>query len=241
MGTFTRALDVAAEGLAIAEQADHPHSIIFACHGLGVAHARRGDLDAGIVALERGRTLALDFSLPAVLLELTPSLASAYARVGRPGDAVTLLEQAIAQAITLKHRLGHWLRTGGLGEAFLCAGRLDEAVPLLDLHVQLTRMVNARGSHAWALRLAGEAGTLLDPPKADGAETSLQAALALARELGMRPLAARCQLDLGVLYRRLSRGPDARMVLTEAAAAFRALEMPHWSRRADTELAAVDC
>jgi hypothetical protein len=48
-------------------------------------------------------------------------------------------------------------------------------------------------------------------------------------------------LKLGFRIRRAHVRPDARMVLTEAAAAFRALEMPHWSRRADTELAAVDC
>ena len=82
---------------------------------------------------------------------------------------------------------------------YLAAGRLDEAASQAQDALALTRRLGARGSEAEALGLAG------DVASADGAEDpegSYRAALALADELGMRPLAAHCHLGLGKLYAR---------------------------------------
>jgi hypothetical protein len=64
----------------------------------------------------------------------------------------------------------------------------------------LAREGGLRPNEAWALRLLGEIAARRDPPEhADG---HYRDALALAEELGMRPLVAHCQFGLGKLYQR---------------------------------------
>ena len=63
------------------------------------------------------------------------------------------------------------------------------------------------------------------------AETYYQQALALAEELGMRPLVAHCHLGLGRLYSQTDRGEQARAALTTAIALDRKstrLNSSHW-------------
>jgi hypothetical protein len=57
--------------------------------------------------------------------------------------------------------------------------------------------------------------------------------LALASELGMRPLQARALLTQGELLQRLGRVEDARAALAEAAERFKALGMPAWAAACD--------
>ena len=57
-----------------------------------------------------------------------------------------------------------------------------------------------RGHQAYALRLLGEIAARREPPEVEQAEAHYRQALALAEELGMRPLQAHCHLGLGTLY-----------------------------------------
>jgi class 3 adenylate cyclase/tetratricopeptide (TPR) repeat protein len=232
LGEFPAAAQAAREAVAIAERAGHGHSRAFAALGLGTVHWRRGALPEAVAALEAARDLCESGHLPAVLLEVAAPLASAYVESGRAADAIALLEHAIAQAIALRHRIGHWLRAGGLGEAYLAAGRLDEALPMTQLYVEITRVVGARGSHAWAQRLAAEALAQAGPDKGD-AEAAFAAALALAEELGMRPLQARCLLARAAARRRAGDVEGARTDLEAAIARLADLDMPAWRARAE--------
>ena len=233
-GEFSRALAAGEEGIHIAEKADHPHSLVFACLGLGTAHLRRGDFDLAVAVLERARTVCEAAELPAVSLEVALPLGSAYAQAGHADEAIGLLDAAIGRAVALRHPLGHWLRTGGLAEAYLAAGRADEALPLAQLFVEITRVVRARGSEAWAQRLLGEAAARVERPDAELAESALTAARTRARELGMGPLEARCGLDLARLYTRLGRLEDATREATTASESFRRFDMPGWVARSDS-------
>src|SRR5262249_39255192 len=152
---------------------------------------RQGATDAAIAVLERALTTWETVDLPAVLLEIAGPLASAYSVAGRSGEAIALLERAVAQALALRHRMGNLLRSGGMAEADLAAGRVDEALPLAQLYVDLAKMVDGRGHIAWALRLLADVASHRDPPDVDGAESCIAVCLTLARELGMRPLEAR--------------------------------------------------
>ena len=60
--------------------------------------------------------------------------------------------------------------------------------------------IRQRGYQAYALRLLGEIAAQREPPEVEQAEAHYQQALALADELGMRPLQAHCHLGLGTLY-----------------------------------------
>src|SRR3989304_83322 len=77
-----------------------------------------------------------------------------------------------------------------------------------------------------------------DPPAAGPAEAHYREALALAEELGARPLAARCHLGLGRLHRKTTQPARARGHLTTAITMLREMGMALWLDQASTELAA---
>jgi hypothetical protein len=60
--------------------------------------------------------------------------------------------------------------------------------------------------------------------------------MALAEELGMRPLVARCQLGVGSLWLSVGRRASAREHLERAAATFGELDMPCWLAQAEAAL-----
>jgi hypothetical protein len=101
--------------------------------------------------------------------------------------------------------------------------------------LQLARDHRERGCEAWALRLLGEIG--LSDRGADAArvEEAFQQASRLAQELEMRPLVAQTDLGLARLYRRTGDHAAARRRLVAAADAFRAMDMPWWLGRAESE------
>jgi hypothetical protein len=82
----------------------------------------------------------------------------------------------------------------------------------------------------------GEIQARHDPPDLVGAEESFQAALALAMEIGMRPLAARCHLGLGRLCRAASKAAAAETHLSTARTMLAGMEMRCWLEQADAEL-----
>src|SRR5215831_8884591 len=90
-----------------------------------------------------------------------------------------------------------------LGEAHLLAGRLKEAQPLAERALTLARAHQERGHQAYALRLLGDIAARREPPEIELPEAYYRQALALADELGMRPLVAHCHLGLGKLYAKI--------------------------------------
>jgi tetratricopeptide (TPR) repeat protein len=80
-----------------------------------------------------------------------------------------------------------------LSEAYLLAGRIDDAIHFAERALDLSRNHKERGHRAWALRLLGEIALRSDPPDVETAGGHYRQALALAEELGMRPLLAHCQ------------------------------------------------
>ena len=226
LGEFAEAHRMAARGRATAEKLEHPHSLAFACLAVGMVHLRQGT--PAVEVLEHAVRLCETADLPVVFLEVAGPLAAAYVTAGRAADALTLLERAVTQALALRHRIGHVLRSLNMADALVAAGRVEEAVPLAELYVQLARGVNSKGQLAWGLRLLGEAALRKEPADASLAEPALEECVALASALGMRPLHARALLARGQLLQRLGRATEARVTLDDAAERFRALQMTAW-------------
>src|SRR5262249_42605841 len=97
-----------------------------------------------------------------------------------------------------------------------------------------------RSDEAWTLRLLGEISAHAEPLDVARAEGHYRQALALAGELGMRPLVAHCHLGLGTLYQRAGRPDVARPELSAAYERYRAMEMTYWLARAEAALAQLD-
>ena len=97
-----------------------------------------------------------------------------------------------------------------------------------------------RGYQAYALRLLGEIAAQREPPERDQAKPHYRQALALAEELGMRPLVAHCHLGLGKLYAEIGRRAEARAELSAAIDLYRAMDMTFWLPQAEAALAQVE-
>jgi tetratricopeptide (TPR) repeat protein len=74
---------------------------------------------------------------------------------------------------------------------------------------------------------------------AEEAERYYREALALAKELGMRPLVAHCHLGLGKLYRRTGKREQAQEHLTTATTMYREMDMPYWLEQAEVEMSGL--
>src|SRR5262249_19174034 len=127
-----------------------------------------------------------------------------------------------------------------LGEAHVLAGRLEEAHTLAERALALTREPRERGHEAYALRLLGDITARRDPTNVAQADAHYQHALALAEELGMRPLQAHCHHGLGTLYSQTGRAALARAALSSAIELYRAMGMTFWLPAAEAALAQVE-
>jgi len=74
-----------------------------------------------------------------------------------------------------------------------------------------------------------------DPQPVARAEDHYHEALALATELGMRPLVAHCHLNLGKLFRKTDQHEQARQHLTTATTMYREMDMRFWVDQAEAE------
>lgn len=100
-------------------------------------------------------------------------------------------------------------------------------------------MHRERGHEAWTLRLLGEIAAHRAPPDVDEATALYRQALALAEELGLRPLQAHCHRRLGILYAQVERRGEARTALSTAIALYHAMGMTFWLPETEATLAQV--
>jgi tetratricopeptide (TPR) repeat protein len=178
--------------------------------------------------------------LPLYFPWMAAALGAAYTLGGRAADAVPLLTQAMEQTMATE-TVGDQTRCSlPLGEAQVLAGRLEEAHALAEHTLALTRAHQERGNEAYALRLLGEITARREPPERDQTGDDYRQALALAEELGMRPLVAHCHLGLGKLYATTGRRTEARVELSAALESYRAMEMMFWLPQAEAALAEVE-
>jgi tetratricopeptide (TPR) repeat protein len=122
----------------------------------------------------------------------------------------------------------------------MLAGRLGEAHALAECALALARMHQARGHQAYALRLLGDIAVRREPPERALAEAYYRQALAMADDLGMRPLQAHCHLGLGNLYADIGRRAEAHAELSAAFDLYRAMEMTFWLPQTTATLAQME-
>jgi tetratricopeptide (TPR) repeat protein len=153
---------------------------------------------------------------------------------------VLLLTQAMEQSTAMDVVFLQALCHLSLGEAQLLAGHLGEAQALAEQAQALARAHQERGHQAYALRLLGDIAVRHEPPECDQAAEYYRQALALAEELGMRPLHAHCHRGLGTLYAATGQQEQARIELSTAMELYRAMEMTFWLSETEAMVAQVE-
>jgi class 3 adenylate cyclase/tetratricopeptide (TPR) repeat protein len=242
LGTFPEGTTLGDEGLRIAEAVNHPASLVMASWGSGLLALRQGDLPKALPLLERAMSICqdADLVLPTFFPRVAAALGAAYVLAGRAADVVALLTQTIEQTITTEFVEFQALYSLPLGEAQLLAGRLEAAHALAEGVLALACRHQERGNQAYALRLLGDIAARREPPDIAPAEAHYQQALALAEELGMRPLQAHCHHGLGTLYSQTGRAALARTAISTAIELYRAMDMTFWLPAAESALAQVE-
>jgi tetratricopeptide (TPR) repeat protein len=238
LGAFDEGRAMSHEAIRIAEAVEQPWDLLAAYRGVGLLALGQGDMQAAIPVFERCLGLCQTWDIAGWFAIMAAQLGYTYALSGRMSEALPLLEQAIVQA-PAKRSVYHARLLGYLSEAYLLDGRPEDALPLAVSALELARARKERGFQAYALHLVGEIAVQHTHSNVDEAAAHYQQALALAEELGMRPLQAHCHRGLGLLYAAIGQREPARAELSTAIALYRAMEMTFWLPQAEATLGQV--
>ena len=231
LGDFVAASTISEEALAIAKAADHPYSVALAHFHEGRWRALRGNFSAAIPALEMSLEACRREGFHAFII-VAAFLGGAYARVGRLADGIALLQESVERETAIAFMVHRPANLAFLAEAYLLSGRYEEALQTAHHALDLSRAGKRRGFEADVLYILGAIESQQDPSDRAAAEEFYRQALALAEELGLRPLVAHCHLGLANLYRRMSKWQEAQNHLTTALTMYREMGMSFWSEKA---------
>ena len=236
LGEFDLARSYLDTAQQIGEASRHAYSQTIARTLAGFVWIRRGHVERAVQPLERSleacreKSLTVWQPIPSCLLGL------AFMYLGRTDEGLRLLEEGVAfsEELGVKAYLALW--TTHLGEGLLLGGLTDRALVAAQHALDLALAHKERGHRAWALRLLGEIASKCESPDVEKAEASFREAMALAEELGMRPLLARSHLGLAQLYRRTGNRRAAKAHLSTALASFHQMDMQFWLEESEEEL-----
>jgi tetratricopeptide (TPR) repeat protein len=152
-------------------------------------------------------------------------------------DALPLLDQTLDRVAPGSRILDLAPVLTELSEALFLVGRVDEASTLAGQLLELSRTHTGHGYQAHAYRLLGDVAMHRESPDIESAAAHYHQALALAEELGMRPLQAHCHRGLGTLYSQTDRVEHARAELSAAMTLYCSMDMTFWLPEVETALA----
>jgi tetratricopeptide (TPR) repeat protein len=238
LGAFVEGRRHGEEALRLATLIGREQLLILAYASLGRLSFTQGNLEHAIRVLEQGLALCRASGNRSDLPMIATDLCSASALQGRLAEGRTLLGEGISEKSPGARQRS--LVVARLSEVCRLAGRGEEAWEYARQALDLARQQKDRGGEARALHQLGTVHAHADHPDAAQAETYYQQALALAEELGIRPLVAHCHHGLGRLYHQTGRGEQARAALATAIDLYRAMDMTFWLPQAEAALAQVE-
>jgi tetratricopeptide (TPR) repeat protein len=228
LGEFGEAIRLATEAQALTQLTDLPFRFAVAQLALGNIHLLQNRIADTLKVLEPA--LAVIQARGILFPWVTALRGYALALSGHTEEGCAVLAGALEDAVKLRFFFAHSQWISWLAHAHLLAGRTDEAREQADEALRLSRQRGQRGYEALALYVRGKIESLHER---DSAETLCRQALALADELGMRPLVAHCHLALGNLYRRTDERKQAREHLTTATTMYRDMGMAYWLEKGE--------
>jgi tetratricopeptide (TPR) repeat protein len=238
LGAFAEGRRHGEEALRLATLAGSRLAPLIAHGSLGTLYLAQGDLESAIWVLELGLALCRTSGDGGEWLQvILASLGYAAALQGRLAEGRARLEEALSESIrTGVGRAVVWER---LSEVCRLAGHGAEAWQHACQEMDLARQRKKRSNEALALHQLGVVQAHAEPSDVTLAEAYYQQALALAEELGMRPLQAHCHRGLGMLYAQTGRRQQARAALHTAIDLYRAMDMTFWLPQAEAMLPQV--
>ena len=238
LGEFAEGIALGEEAVQMAEAIDQPLSRIVAAWGVGEVYLSKGDVPKAIPTLKRGLAICQRWDIQAYAPAIATALGASYTLSRRVDEALSLLEQYASKGTAIQHSRA----VSRLSEAYLVAGRVEDAMRLAQQALEFSLAHRYRGSEAYALalRLLGDIAVHREPPAIAQAEAHYQQALALAEGLGMRPLQAHCHRGLGMLYTHMGQREQARTALSTAIEMYRDMAMTFWLPETEAAMVHLD-
>jgi transcriptional regulator with AAA-type ATPase domain/tetratricopeptide (TPR) repeat protein len=236
LGDFTTALAYGQEGIDAAEASGYFQAQAAAYLYQATALVSRGEFGAALPLCERGVRLgelgavgfwrAFAYSMWGWALACSDDVDQGLPHLER---GAVLQEGVGIKAI----RSIFWTRWA---EGLLLGGDLLEAKRAGIRGLELAEASGERGFAAEACHVLARIAAGGGAAEFDAAYLHYERASALADELGMRPLHARCHLGVASLYRRMAKIDQARWHLTTAMTMFRGMDMRFWLEQAEAEV-----
>jgi len=239
LGDFAESGAHAEEAVRLAEAAQHDLSLAMTYSGAGRPHLIQGNFATAISWLTRSADICRRASFAPLFFLVACDLGQAYALSGRVSEGVALLEETAAQSAAMRLMPTHAWNVTVLAEAYLLAGRREDAARDVQRGLTMARAHKQRWLEAEGLRILGEILASAEPADTGAARANFEEAARIARDLDLRPLLGRCLLGAGTLARRAGDGA-AREYLSQAAALFSEIGMRSWLERALAEIGALD-
>jgi tetratricopeptide (TPR) repeat protein len=240
LGAFVEGRRHGEEALRLVTREGRGPTPIHAYGCLGHLYLTKGDLESAIQVLDQGLAFCRASGSLNGLPWIAAGLGYAYALQGRLAEGRMLLEEAIREDIRMGAWLDHANRIARLSEVCCLAGRGEDALQHAHQALGLARRHKERANETLALHQLGVVHAHADPPDVAQAAAHYQQALALAEELGMRPLQAHCHRGLGTLYATTGQREQARAELAAAMEMYRAMAMAFWLPETGAALAQVE-
>jgi hypothetical protein len=149
--------------------------------------------------MERALVLCQEKVIDSWATSLQWTLGNAYALAGMPSKGIPLLDRAVQKSAADKKLCSQSLRIGWLAEAELIAGNALRAETLSGEGLVLAKRYGERGIQAHLHRILGDIASATSNGDPSAALSQYRQALAIAEELSMRPLEARCHYAIGEL------------------------------------------
>ena len=239
-GAFTEGLALAEEGLRIAETVNDPWNLIEACRGVSVVYLRQGDVHRAIPGLERAMGLCQDWHILTLLPRLTAALGLAYALEGRVAAGLALLEHGVEQAVARGRVRSLVLAVACLSEAYLLAGRLDEARTRAAQAVELARQYTLTRPAGLGPVAPGREHGAPGVPRGRAGRRPLPPGPRPGRGTRHAPAPGPLPPRPGELYGTLGQPEQARRELSTAIEMYRTMAMTFWLPQAEAMLAQVE-
>jgi tetratricopeptide (TPR) repeat protein len=240
LGVFAEGRHYGEEALRLAMGDNDGQTLIIAYGCLSYLYLSQGELEHAVQGCIRGLALCRTHDSRDWSQGFAAGLGYAYALTGRLTEGRTLLEAALRESSHIGALFAHSLYVVWLSEVCCLVGCLDEARAYAYQALALARRHVAHGREAVALQQLGVIHAHAEAADTMQAEAYYRQALALAEELGMRPLQAHCHFGLGTLYNQTGQMECARAALSTAIDLYRTMDMTFWLPQAEAALAQVE-
>jgi tetratricopeptide (TPR) repeat protein len=236
LGEFEEAEMYARQGIELADHVKNVFSTALVYVQSGFAYMRHGNLETAKKMLQKAYALCREAELQSILSYVAGGLGDVYLLLGRPDDALPILEEAV-EPQNLDSSISssiHPITT--LSEAYRLKGQIAKAFETAEEAMRIYRQTDEHCFGAWALFVMAKIQSENNSRNSDQANKTYRQAINLADKLKMRPLLAHCCLELGKFYIKRGQFKEARSELMKAIDLYRSLGMRFWQPKAEAIL-----